>query len=92
LAWGSTVANATAAHSTPIRASARQGKDAGKLSDQDRAGLRKQALQWLKADVATWGKMLDKDPAKLRAMVQGQMMHWQQDTDLASVRDPKALE
>ena len=36
--------------------------------------------------------MLDKYADKARPVVQGKMSHWKQDTDLAGVRDPKALE
>jgi serine/threonine protein kinase/tetratricopeptide (TPR) repeat protein len=72
-------------------AAAGQGKDADKLSDQERADLRKQALQWLRADLAAWGKQLDKDADKARPVVQRKMTHWKQDTDLADVRDSKAL-
>jgi len=61
------------------------------LPDQERADLRKQALQWLRADLAAWGKLLDKDADKARPVVQGKMTHWKQDTDLTGVRDPKAL-
>jgi len=75
-----------------VLAAAGQGKDADKLSNQERADLRKQALHWLRADLAAWGKQLDKDADKARSVVQGKMTHWQQDTDLAGVRDPKALE
>ena len=31
-----------------------QGRDAGSLSNEARAALRRQALDWLKADRATW--------------------------------------
>ena len=54
--------------------------------------MRKQALQGLRADLAAWGKLLDKDADKARPVVQRTMTHWKQDTDLTSVRDPKALE
>jgi serine/threonine protein kinase/tetratricopeptide (TPR) repeat protein len=73
-------------------AAAGQGNDADKLTSQERAELRKQALQWLRADLAAWDKLLDKDAGKAELVVQGIMTHWKQDTDLAGVRDPKALE
>jgi serine/threonine protein kinase/tetratricopeptide (TPR) repeat protein len=73
-------------------AAAGQGKDAGKLTDQERADLRKQALQWLRADLAAWSKQFDEAADKARPVVQDRMNHWKQDTDLTGVRDPKALE
>jgi hypothetical protein len=62
-----------------------------KLTDQQRGDLRKQALQWLRADLAAWGKLLDENAKEARPAVQRMMTHWKQDTDLAGVRDPGAL-
>ncbi len=36
-----------------------QGQDAGRLSDQERAGLRKQALDCLRADLRAWQRLLE---------------------------------
>jgi tetratricopeptide (TPR) repeat protein len=36
-----------------------QGQDAAKLDDAERARLRRQALDWLRADLAAWGALLD---------------------------------
>jgi tetratricopeptide (TPR) repeat protein len=63
-----------------------QGQDAVKLNDQERALLRRQALDWLRADLARYAAMVDKGPAQARAAVQKQLAHWQQDTDFAGVR------
>jgi serine/threonine-protein kinase len=63
-----------------------QGKDAGKLDDKERARLRQQALTWLRAELMTWGKRLDKEPAKARADVFNALRHWQQDSDFTGVR------
>src|SRR5262249_48575387 len=71
-------------------AAARQGKDTAQLEDKQCARLRKQALAWLQADLAAWTKLLEKAPAKAAPMVQGTMKHWQQDTDLADLREPAA--
>jgi hypothetical protein len=38
------------------------GEDAAHLTDSDRAGLRKQALDWLRADLEAWRKILDQGP------------------------------
>jgi len=68
-----------------------QGKDAGKLAESERARLRRQALDWLKADLAAWRQQLEKDPTKARITVPKQMEHWQRDADFAHVRGPEAL-
>jgi len=72
-------------------ASCGQGQDAGGLDDKERGRLRKQALDWLKADLTAWRGLLEKEPAKAAADVVVQMAHWQQDTDFVGVRGDKAL-
>jgi serine/threonine-protein kinase len=66
-------------------AAASQGEDAQKLDDPERARLRQQALHWLRADLAAWTKAADRTP------MPGTLKHWQQDPDLAGVRDQEAL-
>ncbi len=66
-------------------AAAGQGEDAGKLDDKERASLRRQALDWLRADLALWRKQLES------AAVQKALRHWRHDTDLAGIRDAAAL-
>jgi tetratricopeptide (TPR) repeat protein len=68
-----------------------QGKDAVKVEDNERVGLRKEALDWLRADLAAWGKLVESGQPAARAAVQRKMRHWQQDRDLASLREPSAL-
>jgi tetratricopeptide (TPR) repeat protein len=80
-----------AACSAALAASGK-GKDAEKLSDVERAELRNQALKWLRASLVAWANQLDKDAHKVRPMVQNDLAHWQQDTDLTGVRDAAALE
>jgi len=72
-------------------AAAGQGKDAAKLDDLERTRLRTQALDWLRADLSQWDKLLDQDLAHNRAAVEQKMRHWQRDFDLAGVHDPDAL-
>jgi tetratricopeptide (TPR) repeat protein len=64
-----------------------QGRDAPKPDDKERARLRKQALGWLQADLALWGKEAEKGTPQARAAVQKKLRHWQKDSDLAGVRD-----
>jgi serine/threonine-protein kinase len=68
-----------------------RGEDADKLDDKERSRWRQQALDWLRADLAAWGKVLDKGNPQVKAVVQNKMRHWQSDADLAAVRDKAAL-
>ncbi len=43
------------------------GKDADHLDTEDCASLRKQALDWLRADVTAWSTVLQKDKDKAAA-------------------------
>ena len=72
-------------------AAAGQGEDAAKLDDKERTRLRKQALDWLRADLALRTKQLETGKPADRAEVQQTMRHWQKDTDLAGIRDAAAL-
>jgi tetratricopeptide (TPR) repeat protein len=68
-------------------AAAGKGTDANKLDLQQQNRLRKQASDWLQADLAARAKLLEKDPVK----VFDDMKHWQQDADLTALRDEKEL-
>src|SRR5262249_28984947 len=68
-----------------------QGEDAAKLDDKDRAGLRRQAVDWLGADLAARTKLLGGGDPQARAAVRATMRHWQTDTDLTGVRHPWSL-
>jgi tetratricopeptide (TPR) repeat protein/serine/threonine protein kinase len=62
-----------------------KGEGGVPLDEPARARLRRQALDWLRADLALCARRLDKEP-KTRAGVREQLRHWQQDADLAGVR------
>jgi serine/threonine-protein kinase len=68
-----------------------QGEDVAKLDEQEKARWRKQALDWLKADLALRAKQLESGKPEDRAEVLKTLRHWQSDTDLAGVREPAAL-
>jgi tetratricopeptide (TPR) repeat protein len=68
-----------------------QGKDVKEANDQERARLRRQALDWLRADLAAYRQALDKEPEKARSGVVQRMQHWQQDKDFSGVRGTEAL-
>ena len=67
------------------------GEDAARLTDAERAGFRRQALDWLRADLDAWRGLLDKDPDKARRVVAQKMRHWLRDRDFNGVRGPEAL-
>jgi serine/threonine-protein kinase len=67
-----------------------QGNDADTLDAHERARLRQQAVAWLLADLAYWRKQAASDTAGDRQVVQRILQHWQQDTDLAGLRDQDA--
>jgi hypothetical protein len=52
---------------------------------KERADLRRQALDWLRAELTAWSIVRD------RALVQKTLAHWQKDPNLAGVRDQAAL-
>jgi serine/threonine-protein kinase len=68
-------------------AAAGQGKDADKLESKERSRWRRQALDWLRADLTQWSKQMEKGSSH----VQTTLKHWQQNPDLASVRDEANL-
>jgi tetratricopeptide (TPR) repeat protein len=68
-----------------------QGKDADKLDGRERGRLRRQALDWLRADLVAWRRLLDKRPDKVRLTIAERMRHWLADTDFTGVRGPAAL-
>jgi serine/threonine-protein kinase len=67
------------------------GEDGAKLSEAERARWRKQAREWLQADLAAWTKKLASGAAADRALVQKTLAHWRTDSDLAGLRDPDEL-
>jgi tetratricopeptide (TPR) repeat protein len=68
-----------------------QGEDAAKLDEREKARWRRQALTWLRADLAQRAKQLAAGKPADRQEVAAQMQHWQQDSDLAGLRDRAAL-
>src|SRR5262249_45175410 len=68
-----------------------QGKDAETLEAKEKAAWREQARQWLEADLTLRKRAAERGTLADRKNVQAQMLHWQQDSDLAGVRDKAAL-
>jgi serine/threonine-protein kinase len=69
-----------------------QGKDADKLDPKERARLRQQALDWLRADLKAYRQVMEKSADKARPAIAQRMQHWLQDQDFAGVRGVKSLD
>jgi serine/threonine-protein kinase len=61
------------------------------VTEAERARLRNQARAWLEAELNAWSKLLGSATPQQRAAIAGTLKHWQEDTDLAGVRDESAL-
>jgi serine/threonine-protein kinase len=72
-------------------AAAGKGEEAATLDAAERAHLRKQGLDWLRADLAERTRQLDSRTPSVRASASTALLRWQQDPDLAGIRDPEAL-
>jgi serine/threonine-protein kinase len=69
-----------------------QAKDDPPPDAAAQARLRAQALGWLKAELAIWTTLLETARPEQRAGIVQFLQHWQQDGDLAGVRDAKAID
>jgi serine/threonine-protein kinase len=67
-----------------------ESTDAPKL-DEQRTRLRKQALDWLRADLTGWARQLETAWPETPAAAQKALTNWRQDKDLAAVRSQEAL-
>ena len=67
-----------------------QGDDQPRPDESARIRLRQQALGWLKAQLAAWTALFDRD-AKAKQTVAGIFRHWKVDQDLVGVRNPEEL-
>jgi hypothetical protein len=68
-----------------------QGKDADKVDSKERARLRQQALDWLRADLKAYRQVLEKLAGKADPVIAQRIQHWLQDEDFAGVRGAEAL-
>jgi tetratricopeptide (TPR) repeat protein len=68
-----------------------QGIDADKLDAKERARLRRQALDWLRADLKAYREVMEKNADKAVALIAQRMQHWLQDADFAGVRETESL-
>jgi tetratricopeptide (TPR) repeat protein len=68
-----------------------QGKDDPAPDDATEAKLRKQALDWLKAELSAWNRISMIIEPGNKELVARTLTHWKEDADLASIRDASAL-
>jgi serine/threonine protein kinase/Flp pilus assembly protein TadD len=68
-----------------------QGKDADQLDDAERARWRRQALEWLQADLDSWGRLLNSQPGRAPLAADILRRSWLVRPDLRGVRGPEAL-
>jgi serine/threonine-protein kinase len=79
------------------RAAAQAGfgvsKDSAGLEEPEKKRWREQAREWLRADLAAWGKLLDGGPTKkTRDQVQQVLIPWRYDPALSGLRESSELE
>jgi tetratricopeptide (TPR) repeat protein len=68
-----------------------QGMDADKLDAKERARLRQQSLDWLRADLKAYGHLMEKSVSKAGPAIAELMQHWLKDEDFTGVRGDNAL-
>jgi serine/threonine-protein kinase len=72
-------------------AAAGKGADKPPLDEPARVRWRKQALNWLRADLAFSAKQAQSGNPAANAAITQTLQHWKTDTDLAGIRDPGDL-
>ena len=68
-----------------------QGEDAATTDAEQRGQWRKQARDWLRADLALWTRRIDAGKPEDRTAAAATLQHWREDSDLTGVRDGDAL-
>jgi serine/threonine-protein kinase len=68
------------------------GDDVAGLSEPELAGLRKQARNWLRLDLAAWAQKVDTGTEADRTQARKTLPPWRDDPDLAGLRDQAPLE
>lgn len=79
------------AANTAVRAAAGQGQDAEQLTEAERSALRTQALECLKADLATCNRILIRGSTSEGTQALGVLEKERQDAAFTPVRDPAEL-
>ena len=76
---------------TAALAASGQGKDEPPPDGAAKDRLRKQARDWLQAELTAWANVLDSGPIATKAKIAPTLKHWKADPDLAGIRDEKEL-
>ena len=67
------------------------GKDDPPPDGAAKARLRLQALDWLKAEMFAWAKLVESGPPQAKSFIAQTLKHWRDDPDLAGLREEKQL-
>ena len=67
------------------------GRDVAKLTQEEKSQLRRQARDWLNADLHLYAKQMKVGNAGTLIQATERLSHWQQDADFATVRNLKEL-
>jgi serine/threonine protein kinase/Flp pilus assembly protein TadD len=68
-----------------------KGDDKPLLDEPAKARCRKQALEWLRADLSYWTKQAVTGKPETTVLIVETLQHWKEDSDLAGIRDETAL-
>jgi serine/threonine-protein kinase len=68
------------------------GADGADVSEAERRRWRKQAGDWLRADLSVWAKILDSGSPAARVLVRKTLTSWESDPALAGLRGSAALQ
>jgi serine/threonine-protein kinase len=66
--------------------------DGTTLTQEERKRWRKQARDWLQADLSLWSEVLDSGSRSGHVFVRKMLVRWQTDHDLAGMRNPTELD
>lgn len=64
-----------------------QSKDDPALDEEKKAHWRKQAIDWLEADLTAWTKIVESGSPQARVAITETLEHWKADTDLIGLRN-----
>jgi serine/threonine-protein kinase len=68
-----------------------RGEDGARLGEAVQTRWRRQAREWLRADLAMWAETLKGKSTAAHVLVRSVLTHWQTDPDLSGVRDTSLL-
>src|SRR5262249_7483325 len=68
------------------------GNDGAKLGADEQAHWRKQAREWLRADLAAWSETLASGSPMDHELARKMLKPWQAEPDLAGLREPQEID